>query len=789
MIEAPTERGWIGRSVPRLEDRRLLTGAARFVADLELPGMLEMHVVRSPHAHARLVGVDASALGDRVVDFLRAADLPAPASAISIISLLPGMQDDSFPTLPRDTIHYVGQPIAGLVATDRYTAEDAGDDVEVEYEPLSAVVDMDEALEPDAVLLHPDWGSNVAFRMESRSGDVAGAFASADVVVQLRVSYPRHACLPLETRGLVASYDPGLEQLTLWLSTQSAHVERGVLASMLGLPESRVRVIAPHVGGAFGCKLHSYPEYVLACLFAMRTGRPVRWIEDRREHLLSTTHAREQRIDLEIAARRDATILGVRARVRADVGAHVHSRGASAAVVTMRSIPGPYQLGAYEVELQGVVTNKMPFGAYRGFGKPQAAFAMERGVDALADRLGLDPAEARRRNLVRADQMPYENVTGRGSYDSGDYPEALRQALALVGWEERRAEHAALRAQGVLRGVGVAFGVESTSINSQALARAGRREAAYESTAIRISPQGAITLACGLMPSGQGHETVLAQICATELGVRPTDVRVLLGDSELCPYSGYGTAASRGTTTGGGSALLAARQLREKILALAGHLLEAAPDDLDIADGQIAVRGDSTRRLDLAALAFEATIAQKLPPGMEPGLEVLATFDPPQTVYSYAANACEVEVDPETGAVTLLQYVAADDCGTMVNPMLVDGQLVGAIAQGIGGTLYEDLHYDENGQLQTTSLMDYMVPTACEIPDVRTAHMVTPSPYIPGGFKGIGEGGTIAVPAAITNAVMDALRPEGAAANTLPLTPERVLELVQRSPFIGSRRP
>jgi carbon-monoxide dehydrogenase large subunit len=775
--------------VPRLEDRRLLTGAARFVADLEQPRMLEMHVVRSPHAHARLRSLDASALGDRALDFLSAADLPATASAIRIQSLLPGMHDESFPTLPRDAVHYVGQPVAALVAADRYAAEDAADAMQVAYEPLPAVVDMDAALEPDATLLHPAWGSNLAFRLESRSGDVAGAFASADVIIQQRVSYPRHTCLPLETRGLVASYDPGLEQLTIWLSTQCAHIERAIMASMLGLPESRVRVIAPHVGGAFGCKLHSYPEYVLACLFAMRTGRPVRWIEDRREHLLATTHAREQRIDLEIAARADATILGVRARVRADIGAHVHSRGAAAAVVTMRSIPGPYQLGAFDVELQGVVTNKMPFGAYRGFGKPQAAFAMERGVDALADRLGLDPAEVRRRNLVRADQMPYENVTGRGAYDSGDYPEALRQALALVDWDARRAEHTALRERGVLRGVGVAFGVESTSMNSQALARSGRREAAYESTAIRISPQGAITLACGLMPSGQGHETVLAQIAATELGVRPTDVRVLLGDSELCPYSGYGTAASRGTTTGGASALLAARQLREKILALAGHLLEAAPTDLDLVDGQIAVRGDSTRRLDLATVAYEAAIAQNIPPGMAPGLEAFVTFDPPQTAYSYAANACEVEVDPDTGAVTLLHYVAADDCGTMVNPMLVDGQLVGAITQSIGGALYEDLHYDENGQLLTTSLMDYLVPTACETPAVRTAHMVTPSPFIPGGFKGIGEGGTIAAPACIANAVMDALRPEGAAANTLPLTPERVLDLVRHSPFVHPQAP
>lgn len=774
---------WIGRAMPRKEDHRLLTGAARFVADVQLPDLLEMHMVRSPHAHARILRVDASALGDGVPAFLTAADLPGLASAVPINSLLPGMRCDSFPVLARDRVHYAGQGVAALVAPTRYAAEDAAELVAVDYEPLPVVVDMDEALGPGAPLLYPEWGDNLAFGLQHRHGDVEAAFASADVVVRQRVSYPRHAALPIETRGVLAHYDAGSEQLTVWMATQAAHLERGVLAERLGFPEHRLRVIAPHVGGAFGSKLHVYPEEILVSLFALRTGRPVRWIEDRREHLLATIHAREQRIDLELAARRDGTLLAARARVRADIGAHPHSRGPSATTVTMYQIPGPYRLSAYAVEMQAAVTNKMPFGAYRGFGKPQAAFAMERGLDALADRLGLDPAEVRRRNLVRPDQLPYPHGSGRGELDTGDYPEALRRALELVGWEARRVQHAALRPRGVLRGLGVACAVESTALSSASMARAGRTHGAYESTVVRVEPDGTITLACSLVPSGQGHETALAQICADVLEVHPSQVRVLLGDTDRCPYSGYGTAASRGMTTGGASALLAARRVRDKLLLVAAHLLEVAPSDVEQVDGHVVVRGSPTRRLGFAEVARQASLAHRLPPGLEPGLEALATHDPTGGAYSYATHACEVEVDAETGDIRLLQYVAVDDCGTVVNPTLVDGQLVGAIAQSIGGALLEELRYDENGQLQTTSLMDYLIPTACEVPGVRTAHMESPSPHTPGGFKGVGEAGTVPVAAAIANAVMDALRPSGAAANTLPLTPERVLDLVERSPF------
>jgi carbon-monoxide dehydrogenase large subunit len=645
---AVSDNRWIGRAMPRIEDRRLVTGAARFVGDLQLPDLLEMHVVRSPHAHARLRRIDAGALGPDVAAFLTAADLPGPASAIPINWILPSMRCDSLPVLARDRVHYAGQAVAALVAPTRYAAEDAAEAVVVDYESLPAVVDMDAALASDAPHLYPEWGDNLAFGLRDQHGDVEAAFASADVVVSQRVSYPRQAALPIETRGVLAHYDAGSEQLTVWLATQAAHVERTLLAALLGFPEHRLRVIAPHVGGAFGCKLHVYPEEVLAALLALRTGRPVRWIEDRREHLLATIHAREQRIDLELAARQDGTLLAARARIRADVGAHPHSRGPSATTVTMYQIPGPYHLTAYGVEMQAVVTNKMPFGAYRGFGKPQGTFAMERGLDALADKLGLDPAELRRRNLVRPDELPRVSGSGRGEFDSGDYPEALRQALELVGWEARRAEHAALRERGVLRGVGVACTVESTSLSSAMMARAGRRHGAYESTVVRVDPDGTITLACSLMPSGQGHETALAQICADVLTVHPAQVRVLLGDTDRCPYSGYGTAASRGMTTGGASALLAARRVRDKLLQVAAHQLEVAPSDVELADGHVAVRGSPTRRLGFAAVASEASLAHRLPPGMEPGLEATATFDPVGSAYSYATHACEVEVDPET---------------------------------------------------------------------------------------------------------------------------------------------
>jgi len=771
---------WIGRPLARKEDPRLLTGRGRFVADLQLPGTLEMVVVRSPHGHARLRRVDAGDVGDAAM-VLTAAALDGRVGEIPMHWLLPGMKCASFPILAAERVRYVGQPVAALVATDRYVGEDLAERVVVDYEPLPAIVDVEEALRAEAPLLYPEWGDNVAYQWSSAHGDVAAAFRHADVVVRHRACYPRHTGLPIETRGVLARYDVATGELTVWLATQTGHRVRTVLAEALRFPEERLRVVVPDVGGAFGTKLQIYPEEALACLFALKTGRPIRWIEDRREHFLATVHAREQRIDLELAARHDGTLLAVRARVLADVGAHPHSRGVGASFITTAAIPGPYRIGAYQVELRGVVTNKVPFGAYRGFGKPQAVFAMERAVDALAARLGLDPAAVRERNLVRPDEMPFPNPAGHGQLDSGDYPAALRRALQAIDWEGHRAAHADLRRQGKLRGLGLACFVEATGMPSAQPGRPTRLYSAYETAVVSIDPSGGVTLASGLLPSGQGHETALAQVCAAQLGVSPADVRVIVGDTAHTPYSGFGTAASRGMSTGGSAALLAARQVREKVLRLGGHLLEAAPADLDLVEGEIVVRGSPERRLTLAEVARQAFLAANLPPGMEPELQARVTFDLAQSPYAYGVNACEVEIDRETGAIAVLRYVVVDDCGTVVNPAIVDGQVQGGLAQGFGGTLLEELRYDANGQLLTGSLLDYLVPTACDLPPLHLEHLETPSPLTPGGFKGVGESGTVGVPAAVANAVLAALGLADLTELALPLTPERVLALVGRA--------
>jgi carbon-monoxide dehydrogenase large subunit len=600
--------------------------------------------------------------------------------------------------------------------------------------------------------------------------------------VEATFEVPRQAAAPLEGRATCASFDAATGELTVWASSQAPHQYRTVLAEVLGLEEGRIRVIVPDVGGGFGVKLHYYPEELLACVAALRLGRPVRWVEERSEHFVATVHARQQRVRARAAFDAQGTLLAVEVHVRGDVGAHLHTKGAGPLMLMSVLVPGLYAVPAYRARIEAVVTNKVPFGAYRGFGMQQAAFVIERLMDIGAARLGLDPAETRRRNLVPRAAFPYRNAAGV-TYDSGDYARALDHALAASDYAGLRAMQARERARGRLIGVGVAGYVELTGMGpSRLMAAMGNRQGGYETAVVRLDPTGRATVATGIIEIGQGIRSSLAQVAAEVLTLPPDHVRVVLGDTELTPYSCYGTADSRGSVVGGAAVLEASRALRAKVARLAAHLLEAAEEDVEVADGQCRVRGVPARALSIAAVAREAYRGLKLPPGMEPGLEARFTYQPENWTYPYGVHVAAVEVARETGKVTILGYWVTHDCGTMLNPLLVDGQLQGGVAQGIGGALMEELVYDEAGQLLSRTFMDYALPTAADVPPVTIDHLTTPSPHTPGGMKGMAEGGTIGAPPALASAVADALAPLGVdpgAVDRYPFTAPRLFALME----------
>jgi carbon-monoxide dehydrogenase large subunit len=776
-------RGLIGKSLPRQEDPRLLRGQGAYVSDLALPGLLHLAVLRSPHAHARIRAVDlAAAAGSPGVAMALGAGDVAGFGELPVLTHPPGQRHTGFPILPSDTVHYVGQPVAAVVAESRYGAEDALERIAVEYEPLRAVTDPDQALAAHAPRLHAGWPDNVAVARDIATGDPEGVFASAHAVVEATFTMPRQTAAPLEGRGACASFDGATGELTVWASSQAPHLFRTVLASMLGLDESGIRVIVPDVGGGFGVKLHYHPEEVLVCLAALRLRRPVKWVEDRSEHFVATVHARQQRVRARGAFDERGTLLALDAHVRGDVGAHLHTKGAGPLMLTGVLLPGMYTVRHYRCRIEAVVTNKVPFGAYRGFGMQQAAFAVERLMDMAAGRLGLDPAEIRRRNFVPPEAFPYRSAAGL-LYDSGNYREVLERALALADYNGLRAMQARERARGRLIGVGLCAYVELTGMGpSRLMAAMGNRQGGYETAVMRLDASGRVTVLTGLIELGQGIRSSLAQIAAEVLGVPHDHVRVVLGDTARCPYSSYGTADSRGSVAGGAAVLEASRALRAQIVRMAAHLLEAAPDDVEVIDGHCRVRGAPGRALALRAVAAEAYRGQSLPPGMEPGLEVRFTYQPENWTYPCGVHVVAVEVARELGTVDVLGYWIAHDSGPLINPMLVDGQLHGGMAQGLGGALLEELVYDEAGQLLSRTFMDYALPTAAQVPAPVIAHLETPSPHTPGGHKGMAEGGTIGAPAAIANAVADALGGLGIDAGAVdfyPLTPPRLFALVR----------
>ena len=776
----------VGARVRRVEDPRVLLGTSQYVDDLDLPNSVALAFVRSPYAHARILSIDVNTAQDRsdvqlVVTGADIAEAIKPLRVVYDPNKAPTHKSCDWPVLAQDKVRFVGEAVAVVVATDRYAAEDAASVIDVEYEPLDPVCDVEQALAADAPLVHEEWGDNVMQTLRVEIGEVAKAFHVADCVVSERLTTGRHMALPMETRGCVASFERATDMLTVWSSTQVPHMLRSHLALVLDFPEHHIRVIAPDVGGGFGQKGHLFPEEAVAAYLARRLGRSVKWIEDRRENLSASLHAKQQTVQAELALHQDGTILGIRGRFVSDVGAYSEYPWGSAfeAGHAASSLPGPYKTPAFAFEAVSVATNKTTIGVYRGVGLPIGVLTMERLLDLAAHKLGLDPAEIRLRNMIRKEEHPYTTIIG-AEVESGSHRESLQKALDMLGYQACRAEQQQARAQGRYLGIGIGCYVEGTAPSSAAFASMGLDLGGYESATVRMDVAGTVTVLVGTHSHGQSHETTLAQVAADELGLPLADIRIIEGDTNAVPY-GMGTWGSRSAVTGGGAISKASEKLRSKMLRIASRMTEVPDEDLELAAGMIRRKADATPLLPIKELAYRVLVqAGSLPPDEEPGLDATAHYEPPPSTHANATHIALVEVDRDTGKVAILRYIVVEDCGTIINPTVVDGQIQGGVAQGIGTALYEHAIYDENGQFLTGTLMDYIIPTAVDVPQVEIGHIESPSPYTPHGIKGMGEGGAIAPPAAIANAVADALAPFDVRVNAIPLTPERVLGWIEQ---------
>jgi carbon-monoxide dehydrogenase large subunit len=779
-----TSPPFIGRSIKPDKSSRFITGDGMYVGDVRLPNMLHAALVRSVHAHARIRDVDVKeALElDGVVGVWTGRQIerrisPFPESfeihpARWLEGVRPVLQGPRPTALAQGKVHYVGEPVAIVVAEDRYKAEDAVDAVMIGYEELPVVADPEESLQPGAPLVHEGSKSNVVFGFSIHKGNVDQALGAAPHRLSERFRHHRYCAAPLEGRGVVAWVEPKTNILTVWSSTQMPHLVRRQIAAQLDLPEERVRVIAPDIGGGFGPKVFAYPEEMLIPFLALELGRPVKWIEDRTEHFISTAHGRDQLHDVEVAFDETGRILALRDRFLLDNGAY-NPMGLTDAYNTAAHIQGPYKIPNLSVTGTCVSTNKVPNAPYRGAGRPEAVFVMERSIDIIAARLGLDPAEVRRRNFVQAEEMPYHaGILYRDGepicYDSGNFPETLKRALEAADYDEQRKRQRELRKDGRHLGIGIGCYVEGTGVGS------------FEGAKVRIDASGQLIIATGATGHGQGHETVYAQIAADLWGMSLDKVSLVEGDTASIPF-GCGTFGSRSTVNVGSAIHGASTRLKEKVLRLAAHILEANPDDLELGAGKVFVRG-MQRSISFGELARAAVPgwASNLPEELEPGLEAIFYFVPPTVTWANAAHVAVIEVDVQTGGIKLLDYIVAHDAGRLINPLLVDGQIHGGVAQGIGAALYEEIVYDPNCQLLSGSFVNYLLPGSREVPFIKTVHLESPSPLNPLGVKGLGEGGAIAPPAAIANALADALLPLAAQVNEIPLTPERVMEILAR---------
>ena len=776
-----------GASVKRREDPRLITGQATYTDDLSFPGMLYAHIVRSPHAHAKIVRVDTARARREpgVVAVYTGTDLAGKLNPIPTAWLVPNadLRTPPHPALATDVVRYVGDGVAVVLGETRFAARDAAALVQVEYAPLPAVVDQEQAVRDGAVQIHAEAPRNLAFTWRVAGGDAERAFADAQrdgVVVSQRFVNQRLIPNAMETRAVIAKYNSGSGELVVWGTTQNPHIARFLLSVVTGIPEHKVRVIAPEVGGGFGSKIPLYADEAIVVHCARATGRPVKWVEDRRENYLATIHGRDHITELEAAARKDGTITALRGRTWANLGAYLSTAAPGVPTILHGLIlTGPYAIPNISYEVLGVFTNTSPVDAYRGAGRPEATYLIERMVDLVAGAVGMDPTDVRRKNFIKREQFPYTTAEGL-TYDSGDYPPALHKALDLIGYQRLRDFQKQGPKNGRYLGVGISTYVEICGLGPSSVAGAvGFQGGLWESATVRLHPTGKATVLTGTSPHGQGEETTFAQVVAEELGLPLDDIEVVHGDTGAVSM-GWGTYGSRTTVVGGAAIVLAARRVRDKAAKIAAHLLEASEGDLVFDQGRFSVRGSPDRAKTIQEVTLAAYLAWNLPQGVEPSLEASAYYDPSNFTFPFGAHVAAVKVDADTGEIELRRYVAVDDCGRVINPLIVDGQVHGGLVQGIAQALWEGAVYSPDGQLLTGSMMDYAVPRAHMFPTFVTARTETPSPHNPLGVKGVGETGTIASTPAVVNAVLDALRPLGVTHLDMPLTPERIWNAIHK---------
>jgi carbon-monoxide dehydrogenase large subunit len=791
---------YVGQRVKRTEDPRLIKGLAHYVDDIKLPDTLYVSFVRSVYAHARINSIDtADALkAPGVVAVYTGKDV-AKIGPVPCASALPDLKVPDYRVLAQDKVIFVGHPIAAVVATDRYAARDAVDLVMVDYEDLPPVVDV-EAAAQGGPLIHEGFADNIAYKLTAGEGDIDAALSSADHVIKQRILHRRLAPVAMEPRGVLARYYPGEEELTIWSSTQIPHLMRTQVALMIGIPENKLRVITPEVGGGFGSKLNVYAEEALLGWISMQLAKPVKWIETRRENMQATIHGRGQVGDIEIGCKNDGTLTGLRYNVFADLGAYHQLLTPAIPTLTGLMLSGAYKIPAIQINVTACFTNKMATDAYRGAGRPEATYVVERALDLVALELGIDAAEVRRKNFPGAGEFPFHTATGL-DYDSGNYEAALDKAQKIIGYADLRANQKKARDEGRLVGIGVSTYVEICALGpSQAMPAGG-----WESATVRIEPTGKVTVMTGASPHGQGQETSFAQIAADELGVDLNDVTVIHGDTAIVQY-GIGTFGSRATAVGGTAVLVALQKLKEKANKIAAHMLQADAVAFEggrfsLPAAQAAAAGEASEpvvpvgespagalpephtngksHVTIQDVALAAHIAKDLPPDTEPGLSATYFFEPKNFTFPFGTHIVAVEIDRETGDIKFLRYVAVDDCGKVINPMLVDGQLHGGIVQSIGQALFEEVVYDDQGQLITGTLMDYAVPRASQVPWFELDRTETPSPVNPLGVKGVGEAGTIGATPAIVGAIVDALAPFGVKHLDMPIKPEVIWKAIK----------
>jgi aerobic carbon-monoxide dehydrogenase large subunit len=774
-----------GSGIKRREDPRLITGQARYTDDFVLPNTAHLAVVRSPYAHAKIKAIRTKKAGalDGVLGVFTGKDMKeAGFGPIPCAWVVPGSDAKTppYPPIAIDVVRYAGNAVAIVVAADRYGARDAAEAVEVDYDPLPAVSNAEEATRQGQPQLHEEAPNNICFKWNVKGGDVDAAFRSADVVVKERILNQRLIPNAIEPRAALAQYSAATNEVTLWVTSQNPHIVRFLLSLDTGIPEQKIRVIAPEVGGGFGSKIPHYPEDSMVVFASRKCGCPVKWTETRSENYRGTIHGRDHIQDVEMAATKDGKIVGVRAKVWANLGAYLST--ASTGIPTI--LHGLMLSGAYDIkniheDVYGVFTNTTPTDAYRGAGRPEATFMVERLVDLVAKKLKMDPADIRKKNFIPPFTDGHQVATGI-TYDSGNYVGALEKALKMLDYAGLRRTQAERRRKGEYIGVGFSTYAEICGLGpSQVAGAVGFGGGLWESAIVRFHPSGKVHVFIGASPHGQGEETTFAQIVSDELGVSVDDVKIVHGDTDNTPM-GWGTYGSRTTAVGGAALATAVRKIKDKAKALTAHLLEAAPEDIDYKDGSFFVKGTPARAKSIQEIALLANVAWNMPAGMEAGLEATSFYDPPNFVYPFGVHVAVVEIDRDTGQVQLKRYVAVDDCGPQINPMIVEGQVHGGVVQGVGQALWEGAVYDDNGQLVTGSLLDYAIPRADLLPDIDVLSTVTKSPHHPLGVKGIGEAGTIASTAAVYNAVIDALEPFGVDNMTMPLTAERVWRAMQR---------